>query len=108
MGAGVGAATGGLIGGLVGLGIPEEDANMYAEGIRRGSTLVTAKVADDMSDRAAQIMQREGTVDLDTAGAAWRQSGWNGFDANAEPYSSETDDVRPATTAARAASRAAT
>jgi uncharacterized protein (TIGR02271 family) len=101
----VGAATGGLIGGLVGLGIPEEDANMYAEGIRRGSTLVTAKVADDMADRAAQIMQREGTVDLDTAGTARRQSGWNGFDANAEPYSSETDDVRPATTAARSATQ---
>ncbi|MEO7912084.1 MAG: general stress protein, partial [Roseiflexaceae bacterium] len=41
VGAGVGAATGGLIGGLIGLGIPEEDANMYAEGVRRGGTLVT-------------------------------------------------------------------
>jgi uncharacterized protein (TIGR02271 family) len=95
VGAGVGAATGGLIGGLVGLGIPEEDANMYAEGVRRGGTLVTAKVADNLADRAAAIMQREGTVDLDAAGATWRQSGWNGFDVNANPYSaSEIESFR--------------
>jgi len=95
VGAGVGAATGGLIGGLVGLGIPEEDANMYAEGVRRGGTLVTAKVSDDMADRAAQIMDREGTVDLNTVGTTWRQSGWKGFDVNAKPYtSSEIDSFR--------------
>jgi uncharacterized protein (TIGR02271 family) len=95
VGAGVGAATGGLIGGLVGLGIPEEDANMYAEGVRRGGTLVTAQVADNLADRAAAIMDREGIVDLDTAGSTWRQSGWKSFDANAKPYStSEIESFR--------------
>jgi uncharacterized protein (TIGR02271 family) len=105
VGAGVGAATGGLIGGLIGLGIPEEDANMYAEGVRRGGTLVTAKVSDDMADRAAQIMEADGTVDIDTAGATWRQSGWNGFDMNAKPYSASDIEsfrtARPTSTAAR-------
>jgi uncharacterized protein (TIGR02271 family) len=109
VGAGVGAATGGLIGGLIGLGIPEEDANMYAEGVRRGGTLVTAKVSDNMAERAAQIMNREGTVDLDTEGAAWRQSGWKGFDMNAKPYtSSEVESLRaarPTASAARAETR---
>src|SRR5215216_3754325 len=56
VGAGIGAAAGGVVGGLVGLGIPEEDANMYAEGVRRGGTLVTAQVADNLADRAAAIM----------------------------------------------------
>ena len=50
VGAGLGAATGGIVGGLVGLGIPEEDATMYAEGARRGGTLVTAQVADNLAD----------------------------------------------------------
>ena len=36
-GAGIGAATGGLIGALVDLGVPEEQANLYAESVRRGS-----------------------------------------------------------------------
>jgi len=97
VGAGVGAATGGIVGGLVGLGIPEEDAGMYAEGVRRGGTLVTAQVTDNLADRAAQIMGRDGTVDLDTAGETWRQSGWTGFDANAKPYSTtEIESFRTA------------
>ncbi|MEP7190838.1 MAG: general stress protein, partial [Roseiflexaceae bacterium] len=40
VGAGIGAAAGGIIGALVGAGIPEEDAGFYAEGVRRGGTLV--------------------------------------------------------------------
>jgi uncharacterized protein (TIGR02271 family) len=78
---------------------------MYAEGVRRGGTLVTAKVSDDMADRAAQIMEADGTVDIDTAGATWRQSGWNGFDMNAKPYSASDIEsfrtARPTSTAAR-------
>jgi hypothetical protein len=98
-----------LIGGLIGLGIPEEDANLYAEGVRRGGTLVTVKAADNLADRVAQIMQRDGTVDLDTAGAEWRKSGWNGFDMNAKPYSTSDIEafrtIRPAANAARSESQ---
>ena len=35
-GAGVGAATGGILGGLTDLGVSENDAHTYAEGVRRG------------------------------------------------------------------------
>ena len=35
-GAGVGAIVGGLIGALTGVGVPEEHAGYYAEGVRRG------------------------------------------------------------------------
>ena len=41
-----GGATGGLIGALTQSGVSEEDANVYAEGVRRGGTLVTARVPD--------------------------------------------------------------
>src|SRR5258708_815427 len=40
VGAGVGAASGGLIGSLVGAGVSENEAHVYAEGVRRGGTLV--------------------------------------------------------------------
>ena len=36
VGAGVGAATGGLLGALTNLGVPEEHAGYFSEGIRRG------------------------------------------------------------------------
>jgi hypothetical protein len=92
VGAGIGAAAGGVIGALVGAGIPEEDANFYAEGVRRGGTLVMVKSSDDMANRAYDIMQRYGAVDIDKRGSEWRSSGWNRFDESATPYSSDADN----------------
>ncbi len=90
VGAGVGAATGGVLGALVGAGIPEADAGFYAEGVRRGGTLVIVKASDDMANRAYDIMQRYGAVDVDKRDAEWRASGWTRFDENAEPYTGVT------------------
>ena len=42
IGAGVGAATGGLLGALVDLGLPHEEAEFYAEGVKRGGILVSS------------------------------------------------------------------
>src|SRR6187549_4304152 len=50
VGAAAGAATGGIIGALTQAGVSDDDAHTYAEGIRRGGTLVTARVAG--GDRA--------------------------------------------------------
>jgi len=91
VGAGIGAAAGGIIGALVGAGIPEEDAGFYAEGVRRGGTLVLVKSSDDMAQRAYDAMRRFGAVDVDERSGSWRQSGWNNFDPNAEPYTGSTD-----------------
>jgi uncharacterized protein (TIGR02271 family) len=82
-GAGIGATAGGLISGLTRLGVPEEDANYYAEGVRRGGTLVSVDASDDMAERAVAIMKRHGAVEIDKRAAQWRDEGWNGFDANA-------------------------
>jgi hypothetical protein len=61
-GAGMGTAAGGLIGALTALGVPEEEVQDYAEGLRRGHVLVTVQVADQLADRAAEIMRRHGTI----------------------------------------------
>src|SRR6186997_752071 len=50
VGAAAGAATGGIVGALTQAGVSEADAHSYAEGIRRGGTLVSARVAE--ADRA--------------------------------------------------------
>jgi hypothetical protein len=91
VGAVAGAATGGIVAGLVKTGVPEEDAHYYAEGVRRGGTLVTATVEDNFVDTARTIMQRHNPVDLNERSGEWRQHGWSGFDAAAQPYT--TDDV---------------
>jgi len=86
-GAGIGAAAGGLIGALVGLGIPEEDAQFYAEGVKRGGVLVTVQTSDDRAQDALDIMRRANAVDVDTQRNAWRSSGWNRFDDKSMPTS---------------------
>ena len=86
LGAGLGAATGGLLGGLVGAGIPEEDANLYAEGVRRGGALVMARVDDDELDATIDVMERYNVVDIDERGQEWRSGGWTRYDESAEPY----------------------
>jgi uncharacterized membrane protein len=86
VGAGIGAAAGGLIGALVGLGIPEEDATFYAEGVKRGGVLVTVQTSDDRASEALSIMRRSNAVDVDTQRNTWTKSGWNGrFDDTLEP-----------------------
>jgi len=86
VGAVAGAATGGLVAGLVKTGVPEEDAQYYAEGVRRGGALVTVHAQENMARKAYDIMNRDGAVNIDERAASWKQSGWKGFDANAKPY----------------------
>jgi len=93
VGAGLGAAAGGLVGALVGAGIPEEDANIYAEGVRRGGALVTVQAATDSdADRAADILDRYNVVDIDDRGSDYRSSGWSRFDENDTSYGTSDRD----------------
>jgi uncharacterized membrane protein len=78
-GAGVGAVAGGLIGALTDIGVPEEEAGYYAEGVRRGGTLVAVRAEDHLADRAAEIMESHHAVDIDQRAAYWRESGWSGY-----------------------------
>jgi len=85
-GAGIGAAAGGLIGALVGLGIPEDDAHFYAEGVKRGGVLVTVQASDDRATEALNIMRKARAVDVDTQRQTWSESGWAGrFDETIDP-----------------------
>jgi uncharacterized protein (TIGR02271 family) len=91
-GAGVGALAGGMLGALVEAGVPEEDARYYTEGVRRGGTLVVAKVEDEASNEAAEIMNRNHAVNVQERSADWQRRGWSGYDDSAAPYSA--DEIR--------------
>jgi hypothetical protein len=95
LGAGMGAAAGGLIGALIDIGVPEEEAGYYAEGIRRGYTLVSVKTDDEMMvDRAVNIFERHNAIDIDRRAEEWRRTGWTGFD----PHATSTPIVQTAAT----------
>ena len=81
-----GAATGSLVGALKEAGHSEDEANVYSEGVRRGGTLVSARVPDDMASQAQTALDRSRGVDAMTRGADYRRSGWTAFDPAAAPY----------------------
>jgi hypothetical protein len=85
-GAVAGGVTGGLIGALVDMGVPEETAQYYAEGVRRGGHLITIRTADHMTDRAVEILNRHNPTDINERASQWRQEGWTGFDPDSESY----------------------
>ena len=70
--------------------LPEEDRYAYAEGMRRGAVLLSAKVDDSQIDRASDILEHAGAMDLDAQETEWRKSGWTGYDASA--HGSMRDD----------------
>jgi hypothetical protein len=85
VGAAAGAAAGGIIGALTGAGVSEEDAQVYAEGVRRGGTLLITRVEPGRVAVVRGIMQGNNAVDINVRRDTYRQEGWERFDANAEP-----------------------
>jgi hypothetical protein len=90
-GAGVGAVaggvTGGLLGALIGLGVPENEAQFYAEGVRRGGVLVTVQADDYNTTQISDILNRYNPLNIDERASQWREQGWTGYDPNAGPLS---------------------
>ncbi len=81
-----GAVVGGLLGGLTGIGIPEDEAHVYAEGLRRGGTLVSVTIPEERVDAATATLERFHPVDIDERSAHWKSEGWSRFDDTAAPY----------------------
>jgi hypothetical protein len=88
-GAAIGGAAGGLVGALTKAGVPEDDAQVYAEGVRRGGTLVSAKVSDDLAPAARSILSTDRSVDIAGRRDVYRGEGWSNFDETAAPYTAE-------------------
>ena len=104
-GAGVGAATGGLVGALNSLGVPEEHAGYFAEGLRRGGTLVTVSAMESTVQSVIDVLNRHGAVDINQRASYYQQSGYQGYTADTQPYTAaelaaEREQVRATTIAA--------
>ena len=91
-GAAIGAAGGGLVGALTHAGVTKEDAHVYTEGVRRGGTLVSAKVDDEKAAEARRTLDGFRGVEAAGRGEAYRQEGWSQYDESARPYSPDEAD----------------
>jgi hypothetical protein len=87
-----GAAAGGLAGGALGVlshaGVSGEEAHEIAECLRRGATLVAARVTDADRSRYEVILDR-GAVTVQVRVAAYREAGWKSYDPKAAAYTPE-------------------
>jgi hypothetical protein len=87
LGAVAGGATGGLIGALTQAGASEDEAHAYAEGVRRGGFLVTARVPD--ARRAELEAKLSGAVNIGERAQAYRAAGWQRFDPSGTGMTAE-------------------
>ena len=63
-GAAVGASTAGIAGALIAAGLSNEDAEIYAEGLGRGGTIVTARVEEDKHSAVRSILAESNAVEI--------------------------------------------
>ena len=89
IGAAGGAATGSIVGALKNAGHTDEEADVYSEGVRRGGTLISAKVADAHVIQAEALLDRSNSVDAVTRGADYRKAGWSRFDETAPAFTAD-------------------
>jgi hypothetical protein len=66
--------SGALLSELAARGVPDEEAGVYAEGVRRGGAIVCVRTEDDEeAAEAAELMAEHGVVDVDACAAGWTQ-----------------------------------
>lgn len=94
VGAGIGAAAGGLLGALVDLGFSHDEAEFYAEGVKRGGVLVSVETDEEDEDQISDILRGAGAVDMETRRQTWRNEGWTSFEETREAEKSDEDAYR--------------
>ncbi len=93
VGAAAGAASGGVVGALVSSGVPESEAQVYCEAVRRGGTMVSVRTSEADESRVLRIMDQHRPVDYVAREADYRKTGWKRFDPAAEPYTPDQAEI---------------
>ena len=88
-GAVAGAATGGIVSVMTDNGVDQRDAETYAEAVRRGAILISARTEESTELRVLAIMDRNSPSDLTARRAWWESDGWSIHDPAAQPYTRE-------------------
>jgi hypothetical protein len=78
-GAVVGAGTGGLLGALKDAGVDDEDAHVFAEGVKRGGAIVCVR-ADEGRAPAIQQALDLNSVEPRSRRELYRKEGWTRFE----------------------------
>jgi uncharacterized protein (TIGR02271 family) len=88
-GTSIGSGIANFFDGIFGTDINDDERGVYAESVRRGSTIVIVNTDDNMTERAADVLNSAGAIDVDRRHAQYRASGYQQFDHTAPLYSEE-------------------
>jgi uncharacterized protein (TIGR02271 family) len=89
---------------LADLFLPDEDRYTYTEGLSRGGYLVTVTATDAQYERTLDILDDEGTVNMDERAQSWRKEGWSGYDERFSGYGQTGAEAGSATATGAVAS----
>lgn len=70
--------------------MPDDDRRAYAEGLRRGGFALSVRASEALYDKAIDVLDRDGAVDLDQRELAWKGEGWS-------PSAGGVDNIAPST-----------
>ena len=84
------------VGHLTRLGIPKIEADLYVENVRRGGTLIIARVSDAQVDGVISVLEQYTSVDIAQRGTVDRQSGWSAQERTAADLAEASVREQPA------------
>jgi hypothetical protein len=90
-GAGIGAAGGGLIGSLVNSGVTESHAHVYAEGVRRGGTLLSVRADESQASEVETVLngRAPSAVNVDARRTVYEGEAWTGHSEDSPALTAE-------------------
>jgi hypothetical protein len=98
LGAAAGALGGGLIGSLTALGLPEHEAHVFAEGIKRGNVLLAVRTVDERSQLASDVMRQYNGLDVGAQRLKLETTGWVAMEISPETAAGPSFEVTPEST----------
>lgn len=73
LGLAAGGIAGGLLGGLVALGLPEHEAKVLVEGVKRGNLIVAVRANEDRLPVAESVFRAAHAVDINSRRQEWEE-----------------------------------
>ncbi|WP_026789731.1 hypothetical protein [Pleomorphomonas oryzae] len=93
-GAVAGGVAGGIVDALTSSGLSSEEAEVYAEAIRRGGTMVTVRAEDSQDALVARLLDETPPVNIAERERVYRESGWTGYEPSPNMTSPVDDPTR--------------
>lgn len=71
----------GLWGAIKSLFVPDDEAHGYAEGVRRGHSVLVVHPEPGQREQVIDILERTNPIDFDAKLEEWRSAGWNNIES---------------------------